>query len=105
MPEIKKKSLLLTMLINASFWVVTILIAITLPPENVFIIILFLLLFSASVFLTGTIIFRNLRRGLFLAILVTSHLLLHYYQIANLFNTAIALAVLIVLDLYFSRLS
>lgn len=74
----------------------------TAPTSNLLLITFYLLLFIA-VFLTTALIFANSRRGLITALFVVLLLLFRYYQIGNLLNLLLLLAIFIALELYLSQ--
>jgi len=74
----------------------------TAPTSNVLLIAFCVLLFIA-VFLAAALIFANSRRGLIAAFFVILFLLFRHYQVGNLLNLLLLLAIFIALELYFSQ--
>ena len=99
----RRKNFLPTLLLAILFWLGWgWLVYSTAPTSNVLLIMFYVLLFLA-LFLTTALLFANSRRGLITTLFIITALTFRYYQIGNLLNLSLLLAIFIALELFFTK--
>ncbi|HUV42781.1 MAG TPA: hypothetical protein VMY36_02625 [Patescibacteria group bacterium] len=99
----RRKNFFPTLLLTILFWLGWTLVLFKVPPENLLSILGFFSLLFATLFLTSALFFANSRRGLITALFFVLVLVFRYYQIGNLLNLIILLAIFVALELFFSK--
>tara|TARA_Y100000310_G_C20284755_1_gene624320 strand:+ start:56 stop:376 length:321 start_codon:yes stop_codon:yes gene_type:complete len=69
-------------------------------PHNLWTFLLFFFLVFSAVFFTSAFILINSRRGLLFSFLIILILIFRYFQIGNLLNISLLLAILVIIELY-----
>ncbi|MGB9911535.1 MAG: hypothetical protein ACPLKP_02955 [Microgenomates group bacterium] len=98
----KRKKIWPTLFLALIFWISWLLIVFKYPPSSDFLIFLFFLLLFLALFFSGALVFKNSRRGLFLASIIIIFLLFRLYHLANFLNIFLLLAIFVTLEIYFS---
>lgn len=99
----RRKNFLPTLFLAGLSWLGWGFILLKIPPESTFLIFAFFFLLFSALFLTSALIFANSRRGLMTALLIIFVLIFRYYQIGNLLNLLLLLAIFVALELYLSQ--
>lgn len=99
----RRKNFFPTLLLSILFWLGWGFILFKVPPDNLLSIFGFFSFFFMALFLTSALFLANSRRGLMTAIFFVLVLIFRYYQIGNLLNLIILLAIFVALELFFSK--
>jgi hypothetical protein len=99
----RRKNFLPTLLLSILFWFSWGFVLFKVPPESFLSILAFFGLLFGALFLTNALVLANSRRGLITALFFVLVLVFRYYQIGNLLNLIILLAIFVALELLFSK--
>jgi hypothetical protein len=97
----RRKNFLPALILTLIFWGGLAWLVYTFPPESVYLIISFYLLFFTAVFFTMALSFGNSKTGLTIASWAFLFLLLRYFKIGNLLNLSLLALIFLLISFYF----
>jgi hypothetical protein len=99
----RRKNFFPTLVLAVLSWLGWFFVLLRIPPETTFSLFAFFFLLFVALFLTSALLLANSRRGLMAALFVILVLVFRYYQIGNLVNLILLLAIFVALELFFSK--
>jgi len=98
-----RKNFFPTLILISILWTTIFGVIFLLDPASSGAIPLFLLLVFITLTFTSAVVFANTRRGVFAALGITFFLILRYLGIGNVLNILLLAALLITVEVYFSK--
>jgi hypothetical protein len=99
----RRKNFFPTLVLALFAWLGWFFVLFKIPPNSTWLLMAFFFLFFSALFLTSALIWANSRRGFITALFFILVLVFRYYQIGNLLNLILLLAIFIALEIYFTK--
>jgi TRAP-type C4-dicarboxylate transport system permease large subunit len=98
-----RKNLFWLILLAIILWFLIIGIVYLIEPSTIFIVPAFFIIVFIALLLTFSLLFSNTRRGVLSSFGVLFFLILRYLGVGNILNLLLISAIVVAMDLYFSR--
>lgn len=99
----RRKNFLPSFILAIFFWIVCLFILIYISPDSNFAIFSFLFAIFLALILTLALFLANTRRGFLFALGIILFLILKWQKLANVLNNFFLLAVVLLLETYFTK--